>query len=217
MGVSLCLMKMAMTVTVSRIPPQATHRGTMASNESHRMYCISKSKHPRLSSYGHRPGPQSAHLNSFSTYSHGSQRSQLQQQVSPCKSKQINQWKTTTQKIPPPFYRSQHIYRSILWNTNWFDKVGHFVDIAQSKFQVAPTCLNHSTKHSPCFENCIWKGNCSDDFWVLMGGQNQYPKFLINRTKSPRQQLDLWRYESSFPPSSLQTFDCPTWRSKLLN
>lgn len=89
MGVSLCLMKMAMTVTVSRIPPQATHIGTMASNESHLMYCISKSKHPRLSSYGHRPGPQSAHLNSFSTYSHGSQRSQLQQQVSPCKSKQI--------------------------------------------------------------------------------------------------------------------------------
>ena len=46
-------------------------------------------------------------------------------------------------------------------------------------------------------------------------GGEPAPKFLINRTKSPR-QLDLWRYESLPPPSSLQTFDCPTWRSKLL-
>lgn len=84
MGVSLCRMKMEMTVTVRRIPPHETQTGTMARSESHLMYCMSRSKQPCLSSYGHLPGPQSAHLNSFSTYSQGSHRSQLQQQVSPC-------------------------------------------------------------------------------------------------------------------------------------
>ena len=83
MGVSLWRMKMAMTATVSRMPQEETQTGTRAKSESQRMYCISRSKHPLLSSNGQRPGPQSAHLNSFSTYSQGSQRSQLQQQVSP--------------------------------------------------------------------------------------------------------------------------------------
>lgn len=152
MGVSLCLMKMAMTVTVSRIPPQATHIGTMASNESHRMYCISKSKHPRLSSYGHRPGPQSAHLNSFSTYSHGSQRSQLQQQVSPCKSNKSKSMNNNNTKNPTTIlsiatYLSIHIMKHKLIRQSWT-----FCGYCAIEISSRPNMFKSFNKHPPRFQ-----------------------------------------------------------------